>query len=139
MKNTVVLLQGKQYYIFALTTLLNKIDNTKKQMVKFIVVMSGLGLTIANKSATMLQSVFVMFACIIIFQLMSGLFTPISSMPQWAQYITYAIPPRYFIEIMRAVYLKGSSVGELWQPYVCLTIFAAGLSCIAGVTYRKQS
>lgn len=83
MKNTVVLLQGKQYYIFALTTLLNKIDNTKKQMVKFIVVMSGLGLTIANKSATMLQSVFVMFACIIIFQLMSGLFTPISSMPQW--------------------------------------------------------
>ena len=71
----------------------------------FSLVMSGLGVSIANQSATMLQSIFVMFAFIMIFQLMSGLFTPIGSMPPWAQAITYAIPPRYFIEIMRAVYL----------------------------------
>lgn len=45
--------------------------------------MSGLGVTIANRSSTMLQSIFVMFAFIVIFQLMGGLFTPISSMPGW--------------------------------------------------------
>ncbi|MDE5841236.1 MAG: ABC transporter permease, partial [Muribaculaceae bacterium] len=51
----------------------------------FSLTMSGLGVTIANKSATMLQSIFVMFAFIMIFQLMAGLFTPIRSMPEWAQ------------------------------------------------------
>ena len=80
----------------------------------FSFVMSGLGVSIANCSSTMQQSMYVMFFFIIIFQLMSGLMTPIDSMPQWAQYITYVIPPRYFIEIMRSVYLKGSMC--VWQP-----------------------
>ena len=84
------------------------IGNIYLAAILFSLVMSGLGVSIANQSATILQSIFVMFAFIMIFQLMGGLFTPISSMPQWAQYITYAVPPRYFIEIMRAVYLKGS-------------------------------
>lgn len=107
--------------------------------VLFSLVMSGLGVVIANKSATMLQSIFVMFAFIMIFQLMSGLFTPIRSMPMWAQYITYAIPPRYFIEIMRSVYLKGTTVPELWFQYSCLLAFAL-LSCIlAALTYKKRN
>ena len=82
----------------------------------FSLVMSGLGVFIANQSATILQSIFVMFAFIVVFQLMSGLFTPIASMPRWAQCITYAIPPRYFIEIMRSVYLKGATLADLWTP-----------------------
>lgn len=105
----------------------------------FSLVMSGLGVSIANQSSTMLQSIFVMFAFIMIFQLMSGLFTPISSMPQWAQYFTYAVPPRYFIEIMRGVYLKGASVAELWQQYIALSGFAMLLLAFAAQTYRKQS
>lgn len=105
----------------------------------FSLVMSGLGVSIANQSSTMLQSIFVMFAFIMIFQLMSGLFTPISSMPQWAQYFTYAVPPRYFIEIMRGVYLKGASIAELWQQYAALSGFAMLLLVFAALTYRKQS
>lgn len=105
----------------------------------FSLVMSGLGVSIANQSATMLQSIFVMFAFIIIFQLMSGLFTPISSMPGWAQCITYAIPPRYFIEIMRSVYLKGTPVAELLPQFSALTAFAILFCGIAAISYRKQS
>lgn len=105
----------------------------------FSLVMSGLGVTIANKSSTMLQSIFVMFAFIMIFQLMGGLFTPIQSMPQWAQYITYAIPPRYFIEIMRSVYLKGATIAELWMEYLLLVGFAIVLLCLSSLTYRKQA
>ncbi|MDE7397052.1 MAG: ABC transporter permease [Muribaculum sp.] len=104
----------------------------------FSLVMSGLGVFIANRSATMLQSIFVMFAFIMIFQLMSGLFTPIRSMPQWAQYITYAVPPRYFIEIMRSVYLKGTPAGELWVEFSALTLFAAVFIALASATYRKR-
>lgn len=107
--------------------------------VLFSLVMSGLGVAIANKSATMLQSIFVMFAFIMIFQLMGGLFTPIRSMPMWAQYITYAIPPRYFIEIMRSVYLKGTTVPELWLQYSCLFGFAALTCLFAAITYKKRN
>lgn len=107
--------------------------------VLFSLIMSGLGLLIANRSNTMMQSVFVMFAIIMIFQLMSGLFTPIASMPQWAQYITYAIPPRYFIEIMRAIYLRGTPVAELSTQYAALAAFAAVLCSAAALTYRKQN
>lgn len=105
----------------------------------FSLTMSGLGVTIANRSGTMLQSIFVMFAFIMIFQLMSGLFTPIRSMPEWAQCITYAIPPRYFIEIMRAVYLKGAGVADLWAEYAAIAGFAAVLSVMAALTYSKRS
>ncbi len=105
----------------------------------FSLAMSGLGVTIANKSATMLQSIFVMFAFIMVFQLMSGLFTPIRSMPRWAQYITYAIPPRYFIEIMRSVYLKGASFTDLLPQYAAIAGFAAFTSLLSALTYRKRS
>lgn len=105
----------------------------------FSLVMSGLGVAVANRSATILQSIFVMMAVIIIFQLMGGLFTPIGSMPDWAQYITYAVPPRYFNEIMRAVYLKGATVAELWFPFTMLAAFAASLCILAAVTYRKRA
>ena len=101
--------------------------------------MSGLGVTIANKSATMLQTIFVMFAIIIIFQLMGGLFTPIGSMPEWAQYITYAVPPRFFNEIMRSIYLKGTTIFELRSQFIWLAAYAALAITCAALTYRKRT
>lgn len=105
----------------------------------FSLVMSGLGVAIANQSATMLQAIFVMFAFIMIFQLMGGLFTPISSMPQWAQIVTYAVPPRYFNEIIRAIYLKGASMSDLWLQYVCLAGIAALICVFAAWSYKKRA
>ena len=105
----------------------------------FSLVMSGLGVFIANKSATILQSIFMMFAFIVVFQLMSGLFTPVASMPRWAQCITYAIPPRYFIEIMRSVYLKGATMMDLWAQYTSLTCFAVLFCLVAAMTYKKRA
>lgn len=107
--------------------------------VLFSLMMSGLGLAVANKSSTLMQSILVMYAVIMILQLMSGLFTPVSSMPHWAQLSTYLMPTRYFIDIMRAVYLKGSTVADLSSDFLLLALSAA-LSCLlAAVTYRKRS
>lgn len=105
----------------------------------FSFVMSGFGVLVANKSDTMLQSIFVMFAVIMVFQLMSGLFTPIASMPKWAQYFTLAIPPRYFIEIMRALYLRGTPLSELTTQYLALFGFATLFFIGAAVSYRKRN
>ena len=105
----------------------------------FSLVMSGIGVAVANRSSTILQSIFVMMALVIIFQLMGGLFTPIGSMPVWAQTLTYVVPPRYFNEIMRAIYLKGTPVAELWQPFAMLALLAVGACLLAAATYRKRS
>lgn len=105
----------------------------------FVLTMSGLGVTIANGSSTMQQAMFVMFFFVMIFVLMSGLITPVASMPEWAQWITRFLPPRYFIEIMQAVYLKGTTVKELWVNYTALTVFAALLNLLATLTYKKRS
>lgn len=105
----------------------------------FSLLMSGLGLSVANKSSTMLQTIFVCFAFVIIFMLMGGLFTPIESMPQWAQYFTYIVPPRYFIEIMRSIYLKGASMADIWSDYAALCGFALIFLLISALTYKKRS
>lgn len=115
------------------------IANIYLAAVLFSLVMSGLGVFIANKSTTILQSIFMMFAFIIIFQLMGGLFTPIASMPHWAQSITYVIPPRYFIDIMRSVYLKGATMADLWRQYAALSGFALLFCLMAAITYKKRT
>lgn len=105
----------------------------------FILVISGFSLTIANFSETMQQSMFVMFFFIMLFMLMSGLLTPIDSMPQWAQRFTIILPPRYFIDILRSVYLKGSTFVDMWQNFAALGIFALVFNTLATITYKKQA
>ena len=105
----------------------------------FILTISGFSLTIANFSETMQQTMFVMFFFIMTFMLMSGLLTPIDSMPLWAQRFTLILPPRYMVEILRSVYLKGTAIGELWTSYCALTISAVIFNTLAAVTYKKQA
>lgn len=105
----------------------------------FILTISGFSLTIANFSETMQQAMFVMFFFIMTFMLMSGLLTPVDSMPVWAQRFTLILPPRYFVEILRSVYLKGTTVTELWTNYAALGIFVIIFNTLAALTYKKQS
>jgi ABC-2 type transport system permease protein len=103
----------------------------------YVLVVSGLGLVISNYSATMQQAMFVMFFFIMILILLSGLFTPISSMPGWAQTITAINPLKYFMQVMRAVYLKGSGMSELLPQLCALLGFAVVLNGWAVLSYRK--
>lgn len=104
----------------------------------FILAFSGFGVLVANLSDNIQQTMFVMFFFIMISMLMSGLLTPISSMPEWAQYFTAILPPRYFIDIMRAVYLKAPTFMEMWQNYAALGGFVIILNFLAAITYKKQ-
>ena len=104
----------------------------------FILAMSGFGLVISNNSNTMQQAMFVMFFFVMIFQLMSGLLTPIRSMPEWAQWITVFNPPRYFIQMMRLIYLKGGNITDLTTEFFALLGFVFFFGIWAVISYRKR-
>lgn len=76
---------------------------------------------------------------VLIFMLMSGIFTPVSSMETWSQYVTYFLPTRYFVNILRAVCLKGSHFADMTFDFVMLSVFAVAINIVAVVTYRKQN
>ena len=87
---------------------------------------------------TMQQAVFVMFFFVMILILMSGLFTPVSSMPDWAQAITIFNPLKYFIQVMRLVYLKGSAFAEMTTQFFVLCGFAVFFNTWAVLSYKKS-
>lgn len=105
----------------------------------FIIIMSALGVVIANFSSTLIEAIFLMFFIITIFVLMGGLLTPIESMPVWAQYFTLILPSRYFNTIMRATYLKGATIADMRLEYTALAAFGLVFSLLAAITYRKRS
>ena len=104
----------------------------------FILSMSGFGLVISNYSNTMQQAMFVMFFFVMIFQLMSGLLTPIRSMPDWAQWITVFNPPRYFVQMMRLVYLKGGGISDLSTELLAMLGFVIFFGLWAVLSYKKR-
>lgn len=104
----------------------------------FVLVVSGFGLVISNYSATLQQAMFVMWFCLLVLILMSGLFTPITSMPVWAQFITYLNPLKYFMEVMRMVYLKGSGFMDLLPQLGALIAFSLFFNIWAVRSYRKN-
>ncbi len=105
----------------------------------FILVVSCLGLIVSNYSDTTQQAALVMFFFLVIFILLSGLLTPIAGMPEWAKAVTTVNPLRYFIEVMRALYLKGSTLHDLSGQLFALTSYAAVVWTIAIISYRKNS
>lgn len=105
----------------------------------FLLVVSGLGLVVSNHSATLQQAMFVMWFFMIILILMSGLFTPVHSMPGWAQWITRFNPLRYFVEVMRTVYLRGGGFVDLLPQLYALLAFAFVFNLWAVKSYRKSN
>lgn len=105
----------------------------------YLVGVLGLGLFISTITETQQQVMFVTFFFMMIFILMGGIFTPVESMPQWAQYLDRINPIYYFMRIMRMVVLKGSGFGDLIQEFVSLIIIGLSFLSLAIWKYRKTS
>jgi ABC-2 type transport system permease protein len=103
----------------------------------FMIAFTGFGFAISNISSTQTQAMFTAFFFLITFALMSGQFTPISSMPSWAQTITVFNPLRYFVEVMRMIYLKGSHFADVANHFFITCLFAVAFNVLAVIGYRK--
>lgn len=105
----------------------------------YLLAILGLGLLLSTYAQTQQQSMLVSFFVTMIFNLMSGLYTPIESMPAWAQMITRFNPVSYFIEVMRMVMLKGSSLADIKPQILALIGFAVFFNTWAILNYRKRT
>lgn len=99
----------------------------------------GMGLLISNFAETQQQAIFFSFFFILIFILMSGLFTPIESMPYWAQKLTIPNPIAHFVAFMRQVLLKGSDFYDVQYRFVVTAILAIVFNSLAILSYRKTT
>lgn len=107
--------------------------------VVYLICILGLGLFVSTLANTQQQAMFIAWFFLMIFVLMSGLFTPIDSMPEWAQTITLFNPVAYFIDINRSVLLKGSEFADVSGHFVKVGLIGIVVNIAAVMNYRKTS
>ena len=108
-------------------------------LVIYLFAMLGLGLLLATYSGTQQQAMSLSFFFINIFNMMSGVFTAVDSMPGWAQAIVSTFPPSHFIRIMRMVVLKGSGFGDIKYELAWMVGIGIVLNVWAVLNYRKTA
>ena len=116
---------GSYFTIFAFATI-------------YLIAMSGFGLLVSTYANTQQQAQFISFFFTLIFNMLCGLYTPISSMPQWAQNLAIFNPLKYFVEIMRDVVLKGSHFIDIMPQFIAMSLFALAFNTWAVLNYRKR-
>ena len=99
----------------------------------------GIGLWISTVADTQQQAMFVTFALLMVYLLMSGLFTPLRAMPDWAQWAAELNPIAHFVSLMRAVLLKGAGPGEVGRHIAILAAIGASALGVAVRQYRKRA
>jgi ABC-2 type transport system permease protein len=104
----------------------------------FIMTTLGLGLLISTLSQTQQQAMMLGFFANPPFMLLSGFIFPIASMPEPMQYLTYLIPLRYFLVIIRGIFLKGVGLEVLWPQALALLGFGVVLLTLSALRFQKR-
>jgi ABC-2 type transport system permease protein len=107
--------------------------------VVYLIAVLGIGLFISTISNTQQQVLFVSFFFVMIFVLMSGLFTPIENMPQWGKIINWFNPLAYFSRVIRMVLLKGSTLVDIKNEIFIMLFYGLVVNALAIWRYKKVS
>jgi ABC-2 type transport system permease protein len=98
----------------------------------------GIGLFISTISRTQQQAMMTMFFFFVPAILLSGFVFPIANMPKVVQYLSYADPLRYFLIIIRGIFLKGNGLDVLWPQMLALAILGATVFTFSSLRFRKR-
>ena len=105
----------------------------------YLVAALGIGLWVSTLVETQQQAIFVTFAILMVYILMSGLFTPVRGMPGWAQWVAQLNPVTHFVRLMRAVLLKGAGMADVAHQLVMLALIGIAVLTLAVRQYRKRA
>ncbi len=103
----------------------------------YLVVVLGIGLLTSTLTETQQQAMFVMWFLFVLFILLGGLFTPLESMPIWAQRLSMLNPVAWFIMIMRSVLVRGAGPADIRVPLAALASLATVILTLAIVRHHK--
>ena len=104
----------------------------------FLLSTLGVGLFISTISSTQQQAMMTTFFFILPFFMLSGFVFPIANMPEFVQWLTYLNPLRYFLVIIRGIFLKGVDLHVLWPQFVYMTVLGLIVFTAAIVRFRKR-
>jgi ABC-2 type transport system permease protein len=104
----------------------------------FLLSTLGVGLFVSTFSRTQQQAFLGVFLFILPANLLSGLLTPVSSMPAWLQPLTLLNPVRYYIEILRAALLEGAGLSDLWARVAALALFGVTIVLVSSARFRTR-
>jgi ABC-2 type transport system permease protein len=105
----------------------------------YLIVALAIGLWISTLVETQQQAMFVSFFILMIYLLMSGLFTPVDSMPRWVQLLSELNPVRHFVTITRAILMKGAGIVEIARPLGILAVYGALVLTLSIRQYSKRT
>jgi len=118
-------IKGNIFTLYALTLL-------------FMISTLGLGILISTVAQTQQQAMFIAWFFMIFAILLSGFFIPIENMPHTIQLITYLNPVRYYMVVIREIYLKGTELHYLWKQALAMTVFGSAMMGFAVLRFRKR-
>ena len=106
--------------------------------VLYLMTTLGAGLFISTISQTQQQAMMSMFFFTVPAFMLSGFAFPIQNMPVSVQYLTYLNPLRYFMEIVRGIFLKGTGVETLWPQMLALFVYGGVVVTLSALRFRKK-
>ena len=98
----------------------------------------GAGLFVSTISQTQQQAMMASFFFAVPTFMLSGFAFPIRNMPEVVQYLTYLNPLRYFMEIVRGIFLKGTGVTVLWPQMLALAVYGTAILMLSAARFSKR-
>jgi ABC-2 type transport system permease protein len=99
----------------------------------------GIGILVSTISRTPHQALFVTWFVLLFFILLSGFFIPVENMPVWVQKMTLVNPVRYFMTVIREIFLKGAGPAHLWQEAAAMGAIGVAVYGIAVAGFRRKA
>jgi ABC-2 type transport system permease protein len=104
----------------------------------FLLTSLGIGIFISSISNTQQEAMLLTFLTIFPSIFLGGFFFPIEAMPAWLQTLTYLVPLRYMLVVIRGILLKGVGLRLLFQPVIAMALFGVAIMLLAATRFRKQ-
>lgn len=98
----------------------------------------GVGIFVSTVARTLQQVLFLTFFAFIFFILLSGFFIPVENMPHWVQVITCLNPVRFFMAAVRAIFLKGATLSQLWREAAFLIVIGTSIFALSFLFFRRK-
>jgi ABC-2 type transport system permease protein len=99
----------------------------------------GIGIFTSTVARTQQQALFIIWFFLLFFLLLSGFFLPVENMPHWVQQVTLANPVRWFMRVLREMFLKGSGFAELWREGLAMLAIGATVFGFAVLKFNRKA